>query len=120
MAKRTEEQRLADLLQRKAALEEEAKKLRASINQKARKQRTSQLIRLSADLFTLLGREIETKDIILFHRYIKEHECDLQNYFNQDLGYINEEEFNLLRADEKKIEAEKIIKMLSLWTHYDF
>lgn len=101
MAKRTDEQRLADLLQRQVALKEEAKKLRANISQKARKQRTNQLIRLSADLFTLLGREIETKDIILFHHYIKEHEYELQNYFNQELGYINEEDLNLLRADEK-------------------
>lgn len=111
------QERLAKLREKEARLKAEIKKVNAQATEEERKQRTSRLVRVSAELFSVLGREVEEKDVVLMSRFARQYKKQLEEYFSQNLTEVSEYELSLLRGafkdqftkkEEKPQEAEEI------------
>lgn len=111
------QEKLAKLREKEARLKAEIKKVNAQATEEERKQRTSRLVRVSAELFSVLGREVEEKDVVLMSRFARQYKKQLEEYFSQNLTEVSEYELSLLRGafkdqftkkEEKPQEAEEI------------
>lgn len=96
------QERLAKLRERETRLQEQIKKVSALASEEERKQRTSRLVRASAELFSILGREIEEKDIVLLSRFAQRYKPQLEEFFSQEPTELSEHEFSLVRGEYKE------------------
>lgn len=96
------QERLVRLREQETRLQARIKKVSALASEEERKQRTSRLVRASAELFSILGREIEEKDIVLLSRFAHRYKPQLEEFFSQEPTELTEHELSLVRGEYKE------------------
>lgn len=91
-AKRTIEERIAELQEKQKQYKEQEKKLRAQASQKARKERTQNLIKMGGAIYSVLGREYTEGDVERLISFLKKQN-ERGNFFSNAMnpGNINNE-----------------------------
>ena len=92
MTKRTDEERLKDIQQKKAKLAEQEKKIKARLNEKERKARTKRLIELGARMEKIFGGENIDIDLLF-------HLAELGELLEQRYGEIDKDDLALFLED---------------------
>jgi hypothetical protein len=92
MTKRTDEERLHDIQQKKAKLAEQEKKIKARLSEKERKARTKRLIELGARMEKICGGENIDIDTLF-------HFAELGELLEQRYGNIDKDDLALFLED---------------------
>lgn len=87
-AKRTIEERIAELQEKQKQYKEQEKKLRAQASQKARKERTQHLIKMGGAIYSVLGREYTEGDVERLISFLKKQN-ERGNFFSNAMNHGN-------------------------------
>ena len=71
MARKTAEERLAELQEKQKQLKEQEKRLASQISAKKRKERTRHLIEIGGAVYSVLGREFQEGDVNRLIAFLK-------------------------------------------------
>ena len=85
MAKRTIDERLAELQEKQKQLKEQERKLKAQQSQEERKKRTKHLIEIGGAVYSILGDSYQEGDVEKLIVFLKQQD-QRGNYFSSAMG----------------------------------
>ena len=82
--------RLENLKQQDKRVKARIHKINSEARRSERKHRNSRLIRISKELFNVLGREPTEEDVVRMKRFAQKYQHTLKNQFNTDAQLVEE------------------------------